>query len=58
MYRIRIGRRGAADGPEEIFCEDADPPDLVIGRWEVADKSGGEKEIQALQGFWWFGCKL
>jgi hypothetical protein len=45
MYRIRIGRWGATDGPEEIFHKDADPRDLVIGRWEVANEPGGKKEI-------------
>ena len=45
---IRIGRWDAADGPKGIFYEDADPRDLVISRWEVADESGGEKRKSKL----------
>jgi len=50
VHRIRIGRWGAADGPEGIFYEDVDPRDLVISRWEVADESGGEKKFKLYKG--------
>ena len=32
----------------EIFCEDADPPALVLGRWEVADEvKKGEEDLDS-----------
>jgi len=47
----RCTNLGSVDGPEGIFYEDADLHSSVVGRWGVADESGGEKGVRILRGF-------
>ena len=49
MYMIEIGRWIEAGRPRGIFCEDADPCGLMVGRWGVADESREEKKVRNLQ---------